>query len=250
VLVGVESLRVSADRAEPALELPPCAQGAQAVTNDGVVVELECADGHRDCSAKLPVALRNCASEPLAVHRLVFRSDWDATAMVVEFEPRPVVLPKEAWSRRQPISIDREFEVEIQLVDAAGATRSVGMRAAVRNPEREQALARCRKCDGDWGRHGLLGREGCLCRARDAGAECRDGRDCEGVCLFERSERVQRASESCRDGFCNVALEMVVLVGRCSEFVAEFGCHHYLPDGIADEGPLPTYYPVPYICCD
>jgi hypothetical protein len=249
-LYAREALAVMAAQPDEQAELPACTDEAPFATNDGVTVELECKDGHRHCSVRLPVALRNCTAEPVAVQQLVFRNDWESTAMLVEFDPLQEVPAGQAWQRRQLISRDREFEVEIVIVLADGSSGSVGMRATVRNPNREEAMARCRECDGDWGRHGLLGREGCLCRARDRGSECRDGRDCEGVCLFERAETVREASESCGSGFCNVRLEMVLLVGRCSEFVTEFGCHSYLPDGIAGEGPLPAYYPVPYICCD
>lgn len=250
VLRDVAPLPVTAIQPPPPIDVPACRDGDLVVPNDGVAVDLVCEDGHRDCRGELPVALRNCAAEPVRVSRLSFMNDRDATTLIIEFDPLPIVRSGESWSHRVGMSFARDFTVEIALFDGDAVEHSVTMRAAVRNPNREQAMARCRECDGDWGRHGLLGLEGCLCRARDAGRECRDGRDCEGTCLYERSERVQEASESCRDGYCDVTLEMFVLVGRCSEFVTTFGCHHYLPDGISDEGPFMARYPAPYRCCD
>jgi len=244
-------LSVTAHQPPPRIAVPACGGEDSIVTNDGVEIDLECEDRHRNCRGELPVAFRNCSAEIALVSRLVLRSDWDRTSMMVELDPLPVVRPGESWSHRVTVSWPRGFEIEIETLALDGEPRSVTMRASVRNPHREEEMARCRECDGDWGRHGLLGLEGCNCRARDAGEECRDGRDCEGTCLYERSERVQEASESCGpDGMCHVTLELFVLVGRCSEFVATFGCHHYLPDGISERGPFMSSYPAPYRCSD
>jgi hypothetical protein len=250
ILRGGAALRISAIQPVPEVDVPVCGEEELVVTNDGVAIDLECDDGHRRCSSELPIAIRNCTAGPVLVSSLVLRGGWNGGAMIVEFDPLPAVRPGEAWFHPVSMSSSRELEVEVELVALDGEVRPVPMRASVRNPNREEAMARCRECNGDWGRHGLLGLEGCLCRTRDAGRECRDGRECEGTCLYERSEKVQEASESCSDGYCNVTLEMLVLVGRCSEFVTTFGCHHYLPDGISEKGPFMTSYPAPYRCCD
>jgi hypothetical protein len=80
----------------------------------------------------------------------------------------------------------------------------------------------------------MIGVEGCLCRARDAGRRCTDGRDCQGICLQTGSERV--VTRRCRTPSC---IEEVGLraVGRCSEFVAQFGCYSYIPEGARDRPP-------------
>jgi len=254
VLKGGAALRVTTSR-PPAEEphpiaVPACGAGDLINTNDGVAVDLECTDGHRGCGGELPVAVRNCLAEPVRVSRLTLRDDQDAATVLVDFDPLPTLGPRAAWSHPVVMSRARELEVEVELIRADGTRFAVGMRASVRNPRREEAMARCRECNGDWGRHGLLGLEGCLCRTVDEGGECRDGRECEGTCLYERTELVRKGGVSCRDGYCNATLDLVVPVGRCSEFVTTFGCHHYLPDGVADEAPFVGHYSVPYRCCD
>lgn len=132
----------------------------------------------------------------------------------------------------------------------AGPARSISRVVVVDHPERERRLAACRACKGDWGVHGISGTEGCNCRTRDAGNECRDGTDCEGECLFDHAEEVRAGSEHCSHGACSVTLRAVRLVGRCATYRATFGCHSYVPNGESKRAPRIGAVRAPYVCVD
>ncbi len=99
----------------------------------------------------------------------------------------------------------------------------------------------CKRCDGEWGAHGLSGREGCLCKARDEGKRCRDGSECEGDCLVVEGEReVVEQGPPPRGHF----------IGRCSRLVGTFGCHARLADGTLARGPQRLDLSPPVVCVD
>ena len=79
----------------------------------------------------------------------------------------------------------------------------------------ERAERECRECNGEWGPHGMLQLEGCVCRTRDGGTPCDDGADCEGQCIARGSEA-----------------ELT-----CSEFTSLWGCYSYLPVGWSKQRP-------------
>ena len=95
----------------------------------------------------------------------------------------------------------------------------------VQNSDLARRLAECEACNGEWGRHGMMGWEGCVCRTSDQGKKCYDGRDCEGRCLFKQYELVQEAqSIRCDDhGVCRARLATRRPVGECSEFTMHYG---------------------------
>ena len=95
----------------------------------------------------------------------------------------------------------------------------------VRNSDLAQRLAKCEACNGEWGRHGMKGWEGCICRTSDYGEACDDGRDCEGRCMFKQYELVEEAhSIRCDDdGRCRARLATRRPVGECSEFTTHYG---------------------------
>src|SRR5262245_4637989 len=89
----------------------------------------------------------------------------------------------------------------------------------------------CRACRGQWGVHGLDDKESCNCGTTDGGKRCRDGLDCQGMCLVNADQpdvEVVEAGPPARGFF----------VGRCSAFVAVFGCHSVVQRGARGEGPV------------
>jgi len=100
----------------------------------------------------------------------------------------------------------------------------------------------CKACNGLWGRHGLADTESCNCRTTDAGKRCKDGADCQGVCVAaEEPEReVVVAGPPARGYF----------VGKCSETVTVFGCFKPIDKGAASHGPVPLTDPPPSLCVD
>ena len=232
---------------------PPCAAGQLAVANHGVTLDLECTDGHRRCSGQLPIAVRGCRARPLAVREMRLYEAGSNRGTEYTFDPLRPLGAGEVFVHRVPVRQAQRYDIEVDLIELDGTPLApLALSAEVRNPALAAARDRCRECDGEWGRHGLLQLEGCRCRAADAGEECRDGRDCEGLCLYERFEVTQPERPlSCVGESCSYAFAMGVPVGRCSEFVTMFGCHSYLPDGIAERGPFPARsYRASHVCVD
>ena len=151
---------------------------------------------------------------------------------------RPAALPG------IPIADPQTVQRRLQLLDAVAAINSLvlamlacdrgitGPRAsAERRPSAYDTQASCRACNGEWGRFGITDEPRCLCRTHDAGRWCLDGEQCEGACLYDHRIEVP-VPPICQGGLCTgVDVPDWVAVGRCSEFVAQFGCHYSIPLG-------------------
>src|SRR5216110_3273672 len=72
----------------------------------------------------------------------------------------------------------------------------------------------CKACNGEWGVHGLVQVESCLCRTHDSGRRCRDGAECEGECIAQPGAVEVVDPGPPRRGY---------FVGKCSEFDHLFG---------------------------
>jgi hypothetical protein len=101
--------------------------------------------------------------------------------------------------------------------------------------------AECHACNGEWGVHGLVQVESCLCRTGDVGKRCRDGLDCQGECILQPGDVEVVEQGPPRRGF---------FVGRCSEFDHFFGCHKLLMDGTVAQGPGPIDEAPSDVCID
>lgn len=100
----------------------------------------------------------------------------------------------------------------------------------------------CKRCNGDWGQHGIVQQESCLCRTSDQGKECRDGDECQGQCLLSDPAQEEVVDQGPpRRGY---------FVGRCSEFVQTFGCYALVLRGARRQGPVPLDEPPAQICAD
>jgi hypothetical protein len=99
----------------------------------------------------------------------------------------------------------------------------------------------CKSCDGIWGR-GMSQVEFCNCRTHDAGKRCRDGAECEGMCIAaDQPERDLAEAGPPPRGF---------FLGRCSELVTQFGCIRLIDRGAAARGAQPLNKPPPVVCVD
>ena len=107
--------------------------------------------------------------------------------------------------------------------------------------QRPQTEAECKKCNGDWGIHGLSEINSCLCRTRDAGKECKDGLECEGECVV-----VDHRTEITDPG----PPALGYFLGRCSERDLQFGCRIRLGDGTKAKGPVRLDEPLTELCMD
>lgn len=128
--------------------------------------------------------------------------------------------------------------------NAAAAPAAVQVAAAAKAPGSPPPATPdgCRACNGVWARHGIATEESCVCRTSDGGKRCRDGADCQGMCLAaENAEReVVQAGPPARGFF----------VGRCSDLVTVFGCNRIIDRGAAAAGPSVLGEPPQMICVD
>jgi hypothetical protein len=102
-------------------------------------------------------------------------------------------------------------------------------------PARPSTPEACRACNGDWGKHGLAQREGCLCRTKDAGKLCKSKADCESQCVAKDDPDTEIVDKGppARGYF----------LGRCHAFTTFFGCARLLrgspePNTQLDELPM------------
>jgi hypothetical protein len=99
----------------------------------------------------------------------------------------------------------------------------------------------CKACNGDWGIHGLAQTPSCNCRTKDGGKRCRDGTECQGLCIgADNPERQVVDKGPPARGF---------FVGRCSKFETVFGCYRPIDDG-ASARPVDLTEPPQMICAD
>ena len=242
---AVIQVRLTAPRAQATL-VPAC-------TSDEPMVELpaslQCGrESIAVCRLSVPLKVTSCSSTPIVVEQAELRQGGE---MVVRWDFDPVALPH-GQSITRDLGLWREGSAKlvVRYRAADDSVRELSREVAVTHPERKRRLEECGACSGDWGVHGLSGVESCNCRTKDAGQECRDGRECEGECLYDHGEEVQAASRSCSGGRCTIQLRMTRLVGRCAPFRTTFGCHSYLPDGEGERAPHIGAARVPHVCVD
>jgi hypothetical protein len=143
--------------------------------------------------------------------------------------PAPVVGPENTPAPTESMPATQaqtRAETQTQAQTQARTQTQAQAQTPARKPPRN--AAECRRCKGEWGVHGLLQVESCLCRTHDAGKRCRDGYECEGECVVDdgKTEVVDRGPPP--RGF---------FIGKCSEFDHLFGCMKLLMDGTLAEGP-------------
>ena len=113
--------------------------------------------------------------------------------------------------------------------------------SASRTKPPPQAEKDCKACNGDWGIHGLGQTPSCNCRTKDGGKRCRDGTECQGLCIgADNPERQVVDKGPPARGF---------FVGRCSKFETVFGCYRPIDDG-ASARPVDLTEPPQMICFD
>ncbi len=99
--------------------------------------------------------------------------------------------------------------------------------------------AECKRCNGDWGPHGLVGVTGCLCRTPDANKPCESPHDCVAECLVDRKQ-ARDAEDGCPHPIGHYH-------GHCAAQYTTFGCHGYIVEKATPAGARQS---VRFICLD
>jgi hypothetical protein len=114
--------------------------------------------------------------------------------------------------------------------------------APVAKGPRPTNKAGCDACKGLWAVHGIADSESCICKTNDAGKACRDGAECEGMCMLaeDANFEVVEPGPPPRGHY----------VGRCSEYDTVFGCHRMIPNGTRAKGPAVADEAAQRLCVD
>ena len=188
-----------------------------------------CLHGWDECEGEVPVSIENCLSVEVRAEDVRLES-VHALSVTASSEPWSPIAAGERATRAVRVHDAATYHAVVRVrvpprttqpgYTVLGAWSNEG---TVENPVYLRAREACKACNGDWGRHGIMQREGCICRSRDFGKVCRDGDECDGDCLFQRVE--------------NLGHGLGRRVGKCSELVGDFGCVSYIAHGESKQPP-------------
>ncbi len=219
---------------DPTPACPPldAIEGRIRVLVEGQPVELPC-DEHLICRRHVRVTVENSSPYPLVLRGVTIERLSPVQQQGSSYGPEPA--PEIASGAAHVIdTLQMWMPGEYELVAFIAAPCALEVRRAIRvqaTSKRWLAARRaCEKCNGDWGRRGYRGTEGCLCRTSDGGKTCYHPDDCEADCRFREVEVVRPASRDCRTTPCRELPELVRPVGQCTEFETSFGCFRRVLD--------------------
>lgn len=227
-------------------------EGAIRVRVEEVIIE--CLDGDLTrCDGETRYFVANCGEEPAEVQTVVLVDSTNPGRYVSFGSAHGPVAPRTVWSWTSQYPIQSSIDPKIDVNDESGIPiyqREKPVR--VSNPARLAAMAACEACEGKWGIGGLVYRDGCNCKARDAGRACSDGDACEGQCIFDHWEISSPAPRpQCKGRGCaREATGIGRPVGRCSERRLVYSCHQFLDGGIAALPERPVPWGVYRACID
>lgn len=198
----------------------------------------------QNCTATLALEVRNCASSSAVPEQVRIMEDqpgvqykrvriWDLQLVVLgpgQSHTYHIGPLQDTW---------RSIALSVVWRDHGGEKRSSLQMAPLRSPARPEAESACQRCNGDFGPHGLRGTLGCVCRTADSGRPCDDGDACEGMCLFERFEKVPLPPlpPALPGRVLPLRRQLYRPVGRCSEFVGGWDCSQYIEKGASRRSP-------------
>jgi hypothetical protein len=115
--------------------------------------------------------------------------------------------------------------------DAGGEPDATADRIAYAETEED-----CRRCNGEWGPHGILGIPSCVCPTTDGGKPCRGHTDCEHTCEVPWEDAVRLGRIQCDlDGTCPNGQQLPQ--GRCSAQFSSWGCRAWIHEVDTPDGP-------------
>ena len=186
------------------------------------------------CGPSVPITIVNCTQRPIVVNELVVKA---VSPPAPHFELRTVGKPQ-TLKRTDSVELGRPKFTRTGsfAIDALGPDGRIGLGAF--EVRADEAAKKCVADGGIWGAWGMFGLEACNGRAKDAFELCRDGAECEGVCLFERYEVTEDATRTPTGSGIVERFAKGRPTGRCSERVMNFGCINIINEGESKEAPV------------
>jgi hypothetical protein len=234
-------------------EMPTEPRTIAAFEERGIGVRIEaprwsdaCATRSKVCTGTLGLVVQNhSASAQVSIDgvELVGVSPSPFSS-VTPFDAPSETLPQGRSVRRElPGVRDTEQRVAVVLLIRFSGGALVRLKSPpflLANEGRESAKKACEAARGRW-LATAAGAPLCARRARDGGKTCRDGAECEWLCLFDRYEPAGDPTARPRLGRP---------VGHCSEFVGEPGCASYVERDASRQPPSDIHAPPPRRCSD
>jgi hypothetical protein len=253
-----------------ALVLGGCHSDVRAVTSDlgnrsttgpplavfeerGISVQLEspqwnaeCRRTLKTCRAVLMLTIENrSAVDQVVIEGIELAENTNTPfSFATAFHTTRATLPKGSSLVHRLSDIkDTEHELTLRVVVTFGAAAPVRLSSPpwlLPNEARSAAKEQCKSSRGKWVED-ARGTPYCSARSRDSGKTCRDGMDCEWLCIFDRYE-LTGAPDS------KPALGRPI--GHCSAFVGEPGCFVYVEPNASSKPPSDIHVPPPRRCFD
>lgn len=219
-----------------------------------------CTHDYVNCDGELEITLINCGEDSVELMQLEVKKGPATPGKfqgktTFNFNPEESVIPagRQRVFRNSAIYRDGKYTIKANylIVNRKLMLQLPPIHIREIFPLRDAAMAKCRACKGDWGGHGIMGIVGCNCRTKDAGRTCRDGVECEGVCLLDHAEQV---TEPPTAPPTTPSVEPKVIhgrpVGKCSEFQEKYGCYTIIPEGESLKPPKILPLGGSFICVD
>ena len=185
----------------------------------------ECSREYRRCIAQLSVVVENrSGANVISVEGIEFVAGREPYVRVRRASMVPVSVAGGGRSRHVFAGIhdsEEEFFVRavVRLADGT-IIRVASDPFHLPNLARVAEMNACERRGGRWDRcYNMACYSRCAERASDAGKQCRDGLECEGLCLFDGYER------NATDGRRSVRRA----VGHCSQDRSPSGCVTFIP---------------------
>lgn len=85
--------------------------------------------------------------------------------------------------------------------------------------------ADCKKCNGQWAKHGKAQITSCICATSDSGKACKTSEDCDDQCEIALDEAKKYEGVKCTGATCTGGTPNTVIPdGKCNAFRDHFGC--------------------------
>jgi hypothetical protein len=191
------------------------------------------------CTGEYVFGVVNCTDAPIVVDKITFFDERNAG---ITFEPGlDEIPPRGSFTHKTFMRApDRlratlygwaEADAVETLPSAVLAERPV----TLGSPTYDLVMGRCQACDGVW-ESGLSGTPSCNCKTTDAGKDCSDGDDCQGVCL--------------QTGIAPDSPGFVRPIGKCSDRRFVRGCKAIIDHGARNAPPEKTPTRSHAVCVD
>lgn len=175
-----------------------------------------------------PVMVRWCGAGAVTVASVTVSSP-EGARFVRELDPAAAGLEAGASLAVEVSAPARAQRLEVVVLATDEEGRSHSASAPLQSAEDPELVTQrdaCEAAGGQWGAHGMLGRQSCDRPTHDAGQRCTSSADCESFCVEDGDEPLTGSPPvGVEEPRCGAGQQPRLLVGHCHERSLPFGCH-------------------------